>query len=146
MSFGDDIGKFIDNTDKKLSRTFRGTALSLFSRVVLRTPVGNADLWQNPKSAPKGYTGGRLRGGWQAQINGKPTGAYNQIDKTGSSTIRKINSVVGRLDTVDTIYLMNNLPYVLMIENGQHSKQAPAGMVKISVAEFQRTVKQQVKK
>ena len=38
-----------------------------------------------------------------------------------------------------TIYLVNNLPYAVRLEYGW-SKQAPAGMVRITAAEFQSIV------
>jgi hypothetical protein len=34
-----------------------------------------------------------------------------------------------------TIYIVNNLPYANALENG-HSKQAPSGMVKVTLQEF----------
>lgn len=146
MTFSGDINRFVDKTEKKLTRTFRGTALSLFSRVVLRTPVGNPELWKHPDRAPKNYTGGRLRGAWQCQINTKPSGKNTPVDKSGGQTVSNINNVVGRATTNDTLYLINNMPYSIKVEDGRHSTQAPAGMVKVSVAEFQNLVKREARK
>ena len=41
----------------------------------------------------------------------------------------------------DVIYLTNNLPYAVPLEEG-YSKQAPAGMVALTVQDFQSVVAQ----
>ena len=95
-------------------------------------------------SSDLGYTGGRLRGNWQAGINRKPSGTTKQTDKNGGQTVGKINTIVSRAKIGTVLYLSNNLPYAESVETGS-STQAPAGMVKVSAAEFQRTVKRQAK-
>lgn len=144
MSFNDDINEFRKKTALKLDKTFRGTVLSLFSKVILRTPVGNADLWDT-KYKPKNYIGGRLRGNWQAQINGIPSGVVDTEDSKGGKTISSANAIVGRAKAGDSIFLINNLPYAEVIENGR-STQAPSGMVKVTVAEFQQVLNAQATK
>ena len=44
----------------------------------------------------------------------------------------------------DTAYLVNNLPYAVPLEYG-HSSQAPAGMVRVTIAEFQQIVEAAVR-
>ena len=45
MSFSSDIKKFSVNVDARGVRVFRGTAISLFKRIIKRTPVGNPENW-----------------------------------------------------------------------------------------------------
>ena len=144
MSFSGDIKRFNKKTEKNISRTFRGTALSLFSKVILRTPVGNTSLWKT-KYPPKGYVGGRLRGNWQAQINSPASGELDVKDDKGGKTIAKASGVIGKFKIGDSIFLVNNLPYAEPAENGR-STQAPSGMVKVTIAEFNRTVQAQARK
>jgi hypothetical protein len=145
MSFSGDIKKFNEKTEKAATNIFRGTALSLFGRIVYRTPVGNTSLWKT-KYPPKGYVGGRLRGGWQAQLNSSPSSIKDKIDSGGSGTVSDASSVSGRAKLGDSIFFVNNLPYAKAIEDGHSKNQAPAGMVKVTILEFKRIVNQQARK
>ena len=121
MSFSNDIKKFKEKTEKAATNIFRGTALGLMNKIVLRTPVDT----------------GRLRGNWFPTINR----ASDQID--GNSEGRE--NTAGRAKLGDSIFFINNLPYAQVIEDGS-SKQAPAGMVKVTVAEYQSIVKENARK
>lgn len=114
-SFKDQMKKFNAKAEKAATLVFRGTALSLFSQIVTRTPVDT----------------GRLRGNWQAGIN-------SPADSGGDSAI-------GALTLGDTVFITNNLPYAQVIESGS-SKQAPNGMVAVTITEFQRIIKAQAGK
>ena len=122
MSFNGDIKRFNEKTDKAMLNVFRGTALGLFAKVIQRTPVDT----------------GRLRGNWFANLN-SPS---KQMDGSGEG----YEGVTFRAALGDSIYLVNNLPYAKVIEDGNHSQQAPKGMVKVTVAEYQRIFKQNAKK
>lgn len=86
---------------------------------------------------PDGYTGGRFRGNWQIGLDTLPTEETGRIDKTGSRTLSAGMSVLEqfKVGMVQTIYIANNVPYAIPLEYG-HSKQAPNGMVRLSVMEF----------
>lgn len=124
MTFKNDIAKFNAKAIAKATLTFRGTALGLFSRIVLRTPVKS----------------GRLRGNWQTQINSAPDSMLDVEDKTGSGVINEAFKKMAKVKLGDSIFFINNLPYALPIEDGS-SLQAPAGMVKVTVAEFKAIVR-----
>ena len=61
------------------------------------------------------------------------------IDKDGSATIAAHGSVISSAKAGDVIYLVNNLPYAKRIEEGW-SRQAPIGVVGLTVLEFQKIV------
>lgn len=128
MSFSSDLKKFADKTERNAEKVFRGTALSIFSHVIKRTPVDT----------------GRLRGNWQANINRPAQGTTSINDKTGSQAISSAATESMQAKLGDSIYLVNNLPYAKVIEDGS-SKQAPQGMVKVTVAEFTREVEKQAR-
>ena len=141
MSFSKQIGAFGKKALKKSNKVVRGTALSLFSKIVLMTPVGNASQWET-KYPPKGYAGGRLRANWQASIGSPRDG---EIDSTSSSkALSTITKAAAMLRGDGSIFLSNNLPYAQRVEDGW-SKQAPAGMVKVNIAQFKRIVKRQMR-
>ena len=121
MSFNSDIKKFNTRFDKAATNIFRGTALGLFGKVILRTPVDT----------------GRLRGNWFASIN-RPS---KQVDGSAEG----YEGAVFKAKLGDSIYLVNNLPYAKVIEDGS-SAQAPQGMVKGVVIEFNRVVKANARK
>lgn len=131
--FSLDISKWAEQTKSDIALTVRKTALDMFGRIVLRTPVGNPDLWQHPR---KGYVGGRLRNNWYCTV-GQPSAETNDTpDKNGANSMASIASGVERYTLGDTIWLSNSLAYAWPVERG-HSKQSPAGMVGITVTEFQ---------
>jgi hypothetical protein len=102
---------------------------------VLRTPVGNPDLWKS--KPPKGYVGGRLRANWTVSIGVPDTTTTDAIDQSGEGTINAGRAVIDTADTTQAIYMTNSLPYAVSIEYGHSGVQAPAGMVRVSVADFQ---------
>lgn len=136
------ISQFVEKAKAAPALVVRKATIELFSAVVLRTPVGNPDLWAGP--APKGYVGGRLRANWIVSFDRPDPATTGAIDKTGQATIGKGITVITRADGEHDIYMTNNLPYALPVEYG-HSKQAPAGMVRVSIAEFSQFVENAVR-
>ena len=129
MSFSGDIRRFNEKVEKSANAIFRGTALNLFGKIVKRTPVLT----------------GRLINNWRAGINSAPTETTGATSKNGTLSTRSANSTTARAKLGDSIYYVNNLPYAQGIEDGR-SQKAPAGMVKVTVAEFKQAVAEQAKK
>ena len=125
----------------RMDKVIRGTLLDLSRRIVLRTPVGNPSLWQGPP--PPGYTGGQARGNWQASISSPNTGTTATIDKSGSATLASINGKVQNAPG-NVWYLANNLPYIGRLEFDAWSTQATEGMVRVSLAELNRAIDEQI--
>jgi hypothetical protein len=89
--------------------------------------------------AGKDYVGGRFRGNWQFSIGAPAEGELDQVDPAGGVTLAKLRLQVEQLSIGQTAYIVNNLPYAVPLEYG-HSKQAPGGMVRITLARFQQIV------
>lgn len=132
-SFTLDIERFVAKAKGNIDLVVRKVSLDMFKRVILKSPVGNPDLWKHP--APPGYSGGRFRGNWQVQIGSIPVGTLEINDKEGSATISRATAETLMMRAGEIIYLVNNLPYSRRLEYG-HSTQAPAGMVRLSVQEY----------
>lgn len=93
----------------------------------------------------KGYVGGRFRANWQVTFDVHATGTLERIDPQGAQTKTAAAGVVmGFTTEVGTIWAVNNLPYGPRLEFDAWSSQAPAGMVRISIAEFQTFVNKAV--
>lgn len=126
MSLGNfelDIQRFVDRAKGNIDLVIRKIALDLFKRVILKSPVLT----------------GRFKGNWQVAIGSIPAGVLEIDDKSGSATISKMTAAVLGLKAGQVIYLVNNLEYARPLEYG-HSKQAPAGVVRITVQEFPQVV------
>ncbi|RON86754.1 hypothetical protein [Pseudomonas fluorescens] len=94
--------------------------------------------------AGKDYVGGRFRGNWQFSIGTPAEGELDQVDPAGGVTLAKLRLQVEHLTIGQTAYIVNNLPYAVPLEYG-HSKQAPGGMVRITLARFQQIVDEAIR-
>lgn len=120
MRFSVSISRFVGATKELLRVVPRKIVLDLFSRVVLRTPVDT----------------GRARGNWQANTGAPMVQEADDRDTTGSATVAAIANEVGSWDVENVaIYLVNNVPYIVPLEEGS-STQAANGMVMVSMAEI----------
>lgn len=80
---------------------------------------------------------GRFRGNWITSVGGVSGATFDRVDPSGSLSINEgAGSLMGYPNTMPTIYLQNNLPYANRLENGW-SRQAPGGMVALTVAEIE---------
>ena len=125
----------------RMDQVVRGTLLDLSRRIVLRTPVGNPSLWSSPP--PPGYTGGQARGNWQASIGSPETGTTSTIDKSGGATITSIAGEAHKAPG-NVFFLSNNMPYIGRLEYDSWSTQATEGMVRVSLAELNRSIDEQI--
>lgn len=122
MSLGNfelQIQRFVDKANGNIDLVVRKVSLDLFKRVIMKSPVKT----------------GRFKGNWQAAIGSMPPGKLETTDKGGAATIARVAAEALKMSAGLVIYLVNNLPYSRRLEYG-HSKQAPAGMVRLSVQEY----------
>lgn len=119
-SFELDISRFVEKANGNIDLVLRKISLDIFRRVIMKSPVDT----------------GRFKGNWQVAIGTMPAGVLEIDDKSGTATIAKVTAVTLGLEAGQVIYLVNNLIYARPLEYG-HSKQAPGGMVRITVQEFQ---------
>jgi len=118
-SFSLDLAKFgqkaIDNSEKII----RKIGFDMHARIVKRMPVDT----------------GRARANTQISINNLPSDATLETDKVGAATIRSGGAVLKNFKLGDTIFIYNNVEYILALEFGS-SIQAPQGMFRISFNEI----------
>jgi hypothetical protein len=120
-SFKLDITRWVEKAGARADLVVRKVALDMLTKIVMKTPVDT----------------GRARGHWGVGVTSITYGAG--LDKGGGGTIAKATASLQGARAGDRIYIANNLPYIVRLEYG-HSKQAPAGMVRTTIDEFQSAV------
>jgi len=120
-------------TDFKINRAIKITAIKIWGDIILATPVDT----------------GRARGNWFVGLN--------VTDKTGGIKANKGPNYVAKQLPKDVtnqkVFLYNNLPYIEKLEFGGYgsedtektnsqgfSKQAPQGMVRVSLLKWGSTL------
>lgn len=106
----------------KVDKIRRASVLELFKLVIYASPVDT----------------GRLRGNWQTTINSPATAATTRDDPSGAAALAEAMANLGSL--ADVVWFSNNLPYAERIEYEGWSRQAPEGMVRRHIAQWQRIV------
>lgn len=139
-----DLEAFAEKAKHNAAVVVRKSSLDLLNSVVMRTPVGNPSLWKS--KPPKGYVGGRLRANWNVSLDAPDESTSDAIDKTGAPTIARGGRAMSEADGKRDIWMVNALPYAIPIEYGHSHMQAPAGMVRVSVTEWQQYVNLQAAK
>jgi hypothetical protein len=111
----------IEKAKVKHELFYRKLTLEILSRVVLKSPVDT----------------GRFRANWNIG-NGSPDTHTDQlVDPNGTSTIQLGQyQLMGMKINGQTIYVTNSLPYAYRLEYEGWSQQAPAGMVRVTLAEL----------
>lgn len=77
---------------------------------------------------------GAARANWRPSLNAPAVVPVTRTDPVGSATISRIAVVARQFQIGDTIYIVNNLPYIENLNEGS-SPQAAAGFVQRSVSE-----------
>lgn len=115
MKFEADIDAYAKHLNRDVARVTAEVIIETFSKIVQKTPVDT----------------GRARASWGVDSE---WGTYvADEDGKGENQIGKVTPQACEMKRVWYIY--NNLKYIRSLEYG-HSKQAPQGMVRLSVKEM----------
>ena len=121
MTIRSDLDKALQRKLQAFEDAIGRTALGVDAELVEQTPVDT----------------GRARSNWFASI-GSPSG--QTTEQTSPQTFDN-KSIYDRYKLNQTIFITNNLPYIVPLNNGT-SQQAPAGFVDATVAKYRRKVKE----
>jgi hypothetical protein len=127
------FNKEIDNFAKNIApsevvKLQKKIVLEALKKIVQKTPVDT----------------GRARGNWQTSIGSpiesaierlEPKGNEPQIEAGTAETIVAGLSAITSLPPYSIVWISNNMNYIEFLEGGS-SKQAPAGMVMLTVEEL----------
>ena len=116
--FKADLKKFAVTVDLDVQTVIKKISFDLFTRIVKATPADT----------------GNARANWNI-ASGTPDNGTIEFRGGGASAT---SHALSKLDTVkvgrfETVFITNNLPYIVRLENGHSQRQAPRGMVAISV-------------
>lgn len=119
MSFESDWQKVSEKLDRVLSQGIRATLFEVGTAIIKETPVDT----------------GRARGNWQSSVN---SAAGSEISRTSQGAAiaelsQEANAAIGNV-----FFFTNNVPYIRRLEYGYWSKQAPEGMVRRNLQNFNR--------
>lgn len=119
MTFHPPLKEVAKLLGRSLADTRRLIALKLYEKITRKSPVDT----------------GRLRASW-FMSDGIPSNDVQ--DEGGSSYPPQGVNTATFTDPFTATYIVNNLPYVARIEfEGHSSVKAPAGMVRVSLAELE---------
>lgn len=113
---------------KQLERAERVVKASLFelgANVIVSTPVDT----------------GTARRNWMYAYGAPDDSTTESTDKSGSERQGALGRELNVLDIGDTFYMTNSLPYIERLEYEGWSEQAPVGMLRTNIANWQTIVK-----
>lgn len=116
ISFELQLSNFAKNAGEKSDAAVRTVVLEIGARLIARSPVDT----------------GRFRSNWNYSLNA-PTA--ETTEQTGELFVNHLAALPTTGAASATHFLQNNLPYGPALEYG-HSKQAPLGIVGLTVLEF----------
>lgn len=132
-TFEEQVRAWTLKTQRRLRLTNVELILACAGRLIDRSPVGDPTFWESGK-APKNYVPGTFKANWNGGFNQIDYSTTDETDPTGEISLVRIYSAIPS-DPTGVFYITNSLPYARPLEDG-HSKQAPFGMVGLTVLEF----------
>lgn len=144
-TFALDLAAFAAKAKAAPGQVAAKATIDVLAAVVDRTPVGLPATWKvNIERAkrglppvPPGYVGGRARANWNVSLGTPDLSVTFDIDASGAGTVARGATRIGTDTNGEDAYIVNSLPYIRPLEYEGHSRQAPAGMVRVTVAEWQ---------
>jgi len=130
MGFKEDFAAMMKRAAGKEDVYIRASALALGSAIVAKSPVDT----------------GRFKGNWQygaGAVNFAVDASPNKAPLNDPGDISKISLGLQGWKRGQNIFITNSLPYAKRLEYDAWSKQAVAGMVRISVMDWKAQLKQQ---
>ena len=133
-----DLSKFVKRAKGNVEQVVKKVVIDVSTAIVERTPVGDPDTWKRP--APAGYVGGRARGSWMYAAGAPATLDPGTVDGSGRSSLGRVSAGVAGAPAASQHFVTSIVPYMRRLEYEGWSQQAPAGMVRITVQEYQKFV------
>lgn len=117
MAWKNKPSNFALDVEKTGSDVVRKISAEMFQQVIVKSPVDT----------------GAFRGNHRISIN-SPDGEYdlNHVDKVGGATQQEGSQKLLQIKLGDLVYIQNNLPYALALEQGHSQGQAPHGVYALS--------------
>lgn len=140
-NFDDVISQWVLNVNDKVDDILQTIAIKVGEMVIQMSPVDT----------------GRFRGNWQLSIDSGASSSLNRFDQDGTATLRELTSKARTFTAGQIAYIQNHVLYGYDLEYGTYrgptakvtdegfSRQAPAGMVRITEMRFLEIVNEAVR-
>ena len=122
QSFALDLQRFARKASAVPDQILRKVVFDITREIIQKTPVDTGHA--------------RSNWFWGVQVVSDEDAT---LSKSGAPSLARAASFASTVRSGGVVYLTNNLPYILPLEFGS-SQQAPAGMVRITVARWQSIV------
>lgn len=119
MSFALELAALVEKTKGDLDKAVRQAVVLTAQSLVLKSPVDT----------------GRFRANWNLGVGTMDVATSEATDKAGAAVVARVAAMMAEQKAGQVFYITNSLPYAKPLEYG-HSKQAPAGMVRLTFAEL----------
>lgn len=130
MSLSSDLRKISTERKSDMEKIVRASSFQLGANVIVMSPVDE----------------GRFRNNWNSSINSIDDSTDRGLQESGTGSIGQLESKVSSVDIGATFNFSNSLPYANRIEYDGHSKQAPDGVVRVAILQWDNIVKHEVSK
>lgn len=128
MSLATDLAKIAARNKAKLLKVAQNSLMRVGGSIVLKSPVDT----------------GRFRANWMSAYGGIDSSTTDTVSTSGAESIGRLDAKLNGLAVGQVFYFTNSLPYAQRLEYDAWSQQAPAGMVRLSVANWQSIVAEEV--
>lgn len=135
------LKEFAELLNLNMQTVVRAIAVDLHRRITLRTPVdtGRArSSWVMTVGAPSSFVPPEPPAGTKGK-KVKSKQSFENVFTGGLASITEIPPAVQEIDGTKPVYIVSNLDYIYNLEQGT-SRQAPLGMVTISIVELESEV------
>lgn len=117
-TFSAQINSFVKKTNAKMDLVHKAVVVKVYRGVVLRTPVDT----------------GRARASWLIGPNGEIPSSFLPPVPKGSPPLPPDFAQLGNLSGAGTVTnIVNNVPYIVRLEEGWSQLKAPQGMMRVTV-------------
>lgn len=130
MSLASDLRRFAQKSNQKMETVIKSSIIRVGTSIVVKTPVRD----------------GRLKNNWLGAYGTVDTSVTQAVDPSGAQAIGRLTAKAAGVTVGEAFYFTNSLPYASRIEYDGWSQQAPAGMVRVSIASWENIVADEVAK
>lgn len=127
MSLTTDLAKIAARNKAKLLKVAQNSLMRVGGSIIAKSPVDS----------------GRFKNNWMSAYGSADTATSESLNKAGAESAGRLDAKLSGLSVGQVFYFTNSLPYAERLEYGW-SEQAPAGMVRLSVANWQSIVAEEV--
>ncbi len=126
------VREIMGQVEKAVDKIQEKTAVKILGTIVLTTPIGMPALWKSPP--PPSYRPGNARANWKVSVNSPVTDHSREVDPSGAPTIANGEAVIrGWNGFKDKLFISNNAPHIVPLDEGVASKQVGANFVEGAV-------------